>query len=153
MKLFAALKQLVTLQPAIMQFVLENVYYRKDRSVHGTFYIQPNTALSISDVTITVLQKLHVTKEETDDTVLWTKVFRQTITLERLEKHEFPFAITIKFPPATKREKKNYKGDMGPLNKATDKSKTQLYTYVVQAEVKLKGKKEPLVYEERMRVE
>ncbi len=153
MKIFSALKQLITFQPAIMQFVLEKVYYRKDHHMSWTFYIQPNSEMSISSIEINVAQILNITKEEVETTNLGQKVFNQLINLWRLEKHELAFSFPLKFPRETKRERKTYKWDMWALNKASDKARKQLSAYTVTATVKLKWKKEPLVYEERMRVE
>jgi len=103
-----------------------------------TFYIQPNSEMSISSIEINVAQILNITKEEVETTNLGQKVFNQLINLWRLE---------------NKRERKTYKWDMWALNKASDKARKQLSAYTVTATVKLKWKKEPLVYEERMRVE
>lgn len=153
MQLFAALKQLITLQPAIMQFVLEKVYYRKDRHIDGTFYIQPNKELTIVSIHLEVIQSLNITKDEVEKTLLGEKVFNQQISLWRLEKHELAFSFPLKFPRETKRERKTYKGDMWALNKASDKARKQLNTYTITATIKLKWKKEPLVYQEKIRVE
>lgn len=81
MKIFSALKQLITFQPAIMQFVLEKVYYRKDRHINGTFYIQPNKEMFIVSIHIEVIQTLNITKEETETTLLGEKLFNQQISL------------------------------------------------------------------------
>lgn len=153
MHLFSALKQLITLQPAIMQFVLEKVYYRKDHHMQGTFYIQPNKEIDIVSIHLDVKQTLHITKDELETTLIGEKVFNQQTHLWRLEKHKLPFAFPLKFPRETKRERKTYKWDMGALNKASDKARIQLSTYTITATIKLKWKKEPLVYEERIRVE
>ncbi len=153
MKLFSALKQLITFQPAIMQFVLENVYYRKDRHINGTFYIQPNSAMSVSSIAINVVQTLNISKDEVETTVLGEKLFNQQISLWRLEKHELAFSFPLKFPRETKRERKTYKWDMWALNKASDRARKQLCSYTITATVKLKGKKESLVYEEKIRVD
>ncbi len=118
-----------------------------------TFYIQPNSEMSISSIEINVAQILNITKEEVETTNLGQKVFNQLINLWRLEKHELAFSFPLKFPRETKRERKTYKWDMWALNKASDKARKQLSAYTVTATVKLKWKKEPLVYEERMRVE
>lgn len=153
MQLFSALKQLITFQPAIMQFVLEKVYYRKDHHMNWTFYIQPNKEMSIVSIHLQVTQTLNITKDEIETTLLGEKVFNQQINLWRLEKHELAFSFPLKFPRETKRERKTYKWDMWALNKASDKARKQLNIYTISATVKLKGKKDPLVYEEKVRVE
>lgn len=153
MKIFATIKQLVTLKPVLMQFVLDKVYYRKVHHMHGVFYIQAHTAMDIASIQIEVTETLKISKETSETTVIGEKAFRKQLHLDRLEKYELDFDFPLKFPRSTKREHKTYKGDLGPLNKATDKSKKQLYIYHITAKVKIKGKKELLIYTETIKVE
>lgn len=153
MKIFSVIRQFVTLQPAIMQFVLDKIYYRKEHHMHGSFYVQPNQQLSISSLQIEVVQTLHISKDKTEKTSLGEKTYRQQVVVERFEKYQVDFSFALKFPRATKWERTTYKGDLGPLNKATDKAKTQLFSYAIIATIKLKGKKDPLVFEEKIKVE
>ena len=95
--------------------------------------------------------KIDKTNEEIS--ILGTHAWREQLTLWRFDKHQIAFDIDLKFPRASKREMKNYKGDLGPLNKATDKAKKQLFFYLIRASIKLKGKKEMMTYEEQLRVE
>ena len=121
--------------------------------MNWTFYIQPNKEMSIVSIHLQVTQTLNITKDEIETTLLGEKVFNQQINLWRLEKHELAFSFPLKFPRETKRERKTYKWDMWALNKASDKARKQLNIYTISATVKLKGKKDPLVYEEKVRVE
>lgn len=147
------MKQLVTLQPIVMQFVLEKVYYREEQRVYGSFYLQPNKPLDIASITIQITQTLKISKTETETISLGKQTYRKILSLGRFEKHEESFDIALSFPRVTKRERKSYKGDLWPLNKATDKAKKQLYIYKVVAEVKLKGQRKPVSYEEVIKVE
>jgi hypothetical protein len=42
---------------------------------------------------------------------------------------------------------------LGPLNKATDKAKKQLYVYEITATVKIKWKKDLITYVETLNIE
>ncbi len=153
MKIFSTIKQLVTLKPIIMQFVLDKVYYRREHHMHGTFHMQTNQKMEVVSITLEATQTLKISKDSSETTSLGSKVFRKQLSLERLDKYEVEFDFSLDFPRGTKREHKTYKGDMWPLNKATDKAKKQLYVYEMVASVKLKGKKEELTYSEVFKVE
>ncbi len=153
MQLFSTIKQLITFKPVIMQFVLDKVYYRANHHIQGVFYLQTKQPLEVSSITIEVAQTLRITKDQQETTVIWSKVYGKQIALERLEKHEITFDFPLHFPRETKREQKAYRGDLWPLNKATDKAKKKLYVYEISATVKCKGKKETIVYTEVINVE
>lgn len=153
MKIFSTIKQLVTFKPIIMQFVLDKVYYRKEHNMHWSFYLQTNQALAISSITLEVTQTLKISKDTSETSILGSKAFRKEISLERLDKYEVDFDLPLKFPRGTKWEQKTYRGDLGPLNKATDKAKKQLYVYEITATVKIKGKKDLITYVETLNIE
>lgn len=153
MKIFSTIKQLVTFKPMIMQFVLDKVYYRREHHMHGTFYIQTKQPAELSAITIVVTQTLKISKDTSETSEIGSKAFRKQISLARLDKYEIDFDFPLSFPRGTKWEHKTYKGDMWPLNKATDKAKKQLYVYEITAKVKLKWKKELLTYTELVNME
>ena len=153
MQILNTIKQFLTLKPMITQFELAKVYHKSDKHAAGKLYIQANKKLEIVSIKIEVVEQLHISKDEIETTVAWSKVSREAVELGRFEKYELPFEIALKFPRQTKWERKNYKGDLGPLNKATDKSRIQLYTYKVIASIKFRGKKDLIVHEEQIRME
>lgn len=152
MKILSTMKQLITGKAALVEFALEKVYHKKE-PLTGTLYIQANTNLQVTGVTLQAVQLLRISKKETENTILGTKTRRKQFVLPPLKKYELSFDLPVTYPAATKREHKNYKGDLGPLNKATDKAKKKLTSYLLQVKIKLKGKKEELTYAEEIRVE
>jgi hypothetical protein len=153
MKIFSTIKQLITFKPLLMQFVLEKVYYRKKHHINGAFHIQSNQVTEITAITIEATQTLKITKDDFETIVLGSKWFRKQISLDRLEKYEVDFEFPLIFPHGTKRERRTYRGDLWPLNKATDKAKKQLYVFEITAKIKFKGKKDVLTYTETINVE
>jgi len=131
---------------------MEKVYH-KTATIDGTLHIQANTTLHVSNITIKAIQLLRVSRKEKEATILGAKTRRKQFVLPPLKRHELPFELSVTFPAATKREHKTYKGDLWPLNKAMDKAKKNLYSYLIQAVVKLKGKKDELIHEEEIKVE
>lgn len=150
MQILSNLKQLL-FQPVIIEFELEKEYH-KGTHLDGKLYIQANRHVHIATRTINVVQTIHISKKETETTVFGTKTRKKPLDLDRLQKHEVAFQIPVKFPKVTKREHKTYKGDLGPMNKATDQAKRQMYTYTIEVILKLRGKKETITHTEELRV-
>jgi len=152
-KILNTMKQLFTFTPMLMQFKLAKVYHKVDKKCEGSFVLQANKELHIASITIQITETLKISKDESETIVLGSKVFREALHMIALDKHESEFIIPLKFSRQTKREHKTYKGDLGPLNKATDNSKRQLYVYKALATIKLKWQKETITHEEVLRFE